>query len=99
MVDHITAWKKQDLKEAERIWKDAGLDNLHEYVYRGWSRFHLRDKLGGWLRGLYPSYRSRPPMPRPRQEEVLTLRERLIGAGFDVISEQEVKRILPKLLP
>ncbi|MFC2073089.1 dihydrodipicolinate synthase family protein [Chloroflexota bacterium] len=89
MIDHITAWKRGDIDEARRIW-ESGLADLHYYVYSESSRLHVRYKLATWLRGLIPSPFMRPPMPKPRRDEILTLRELLVNSGLSVISEGEV---------
>jgi dihydrodipicolinate synthase/N-acetylneuraminate lyase len=85
MVDHIEAWKRKNLTEASRIW-DAGLSELHAFVYE--PRYSLRYKIGCWLRGLIPLPFMRPPQPRPRKDEVQKLRQLMVDAGIDVISER-----------
>ncbi|MFC2010378.1 dihydrodipicolinate synthase family protein [Chloroflexota bacterium] len=89
MIDHITEWKWGDIDEARRIW-ESGLADLHHYVYSEYSRLHVRYKLATWLRGLIPSPFMRPPMPKPRRDEILTLRELLANAGLSVISERDI---------
>jgi 4-hydroxy-tetrahydrodipicolinate synthase len=93
MIDHIEAWRQFDLDKACKIW-DSGLVQLHEYVYsRSPYRLHTRYKVACWLRGLIPDPFMRPPMPKPGVEEVWKLRELLQQTGFDVLSENEVKRV------
>jgi dihydrodipicolinate synthase/N-acetylneuraminate lyase len=96
MIDHINAWKRRDIDEACRIW-DSGLAGLHGYVYSEYSRLHVRYKVATWLRGLIPLPFMRAPMPKPKQEEIVTLRERLTEAGLDVIPEGDVNRIMAQL--
>jgi dihydrodipicolinate synthase/N-acetylneuraminate lyase len=96
MINHITAWKRRDIEEACRIWK-SGLEDLHEYVYSDYSRLHVRYKIATWLRGLIPLPFMRPPMPNPRREEVVALRELLAKAGFSVISKRDSDRIMTQL--
>jgi 4-hydroxy-tetrahydrodipicolinate synthase len=96
MVDHINAWRKRDLEEACKIWK-AGLEDLHEYVYSDYSRLHVRYKLATWLRGLIPLPFMRPPMPKPRKEEVIALGDALTHAGYEIIPKTESDRIVAQL--
>ena len=96
MIDHIQAWKRRDIEEACRIWK-SGLEDLHEYVYSDYSRLHVRYKIATWLRGLIPLPFMRPPMPKPRKEEVVALRELLAKAGYDVIPKRDSDSIMKKL--
>lgn len=96
MIDHINAWRRKDIDEARRIWL-SGLLTLHEYVYYGNNRIHVRYKVACWLRGLIPNPFMRPPQPKPRKEEVLTLRELLIKAGFNVIPEEDINRVVAQL--
>jgi len=92
MIDHINAWRRSDVGAARRIW-DAGLAQLHEYVYSDYSRLHIRYKIAAWLRGLVPHPLMRPPQPKPREEEVATLRELLSGVGVDTIPEDQVQQV------
>lgn len=96
MIDHINAWRRRDINEACRIWK-AGLAELHEYVYSDYSRLHVRYKLATWLRGLIPLPFMRPPMPKPRKEEIVALRDLLAKAGCSVIPKQDSDRIMSQL--
>ncbi len=96
MIDHIQAWKRRDLEEACRIWR-AGLVSLHEYVYGDYSRLHVRYKVATWLRGLIPLPFMRPPMPKPKREEISILRELLEKARLEVIPEGDSKRIMNQL--
>jgi len=92
MIDHIKAWKRKDLDEALRVWK-SGLEDLHEYVYSELGRLHIRYKIASWVRGLIPLPFMRPPVPKPKKEEILTLRGLLTKGGLSVIPEGEVNRI------
>ena len=96
MIDHINAWRRRDIEGACRIWK-SGLADLHEYVYGDYSRLHVRYKIAAWLRELIPLPFMRPPMPKPRKEEVVTLRELLAKAGLTVIPERDSDRIAAQL--
>ena len=96
MIDHINAWRRNDVNEASRIWK-AGLADLHEYVYSDYSRLHVRYKLATWLRGLIPLPFMRPPMPKPRKEEIVALRDFIAKAGLNVIPKQDSDRIMSQL--
>lgn len=89
MVDHIQAWRREDLREANRIW--PALKKLHGYVHQDKTHHHLRYKIAAWLRGLIPSPFMRPPMPRPEREETLALRDFLKNAALKVISDREIE--------
>ncbi len=93
MIDHINAWRENDVKRAREIW-DNGLAELHEYVYSEWSRLHIRYKAATWLRGLIPHPYMRPPQPRPQRKEVDTLRTLLVNTGLNVIDEGEMEEVL-----
>ena len=96
MIDHINAWKNGSFNEALKIWKTR-LEDLHFNVYVDYSRIHIKYKVVTWLRGLIPSPVMRPPMPKPRKEEVLTLKSILLKSGFDIIPEKEINRYVEKL--
>jgi 4-hydroxy-tetrahydrodipicolinate synthase len=98
MIEHINAWKRKDPEDASRIWK-GGLADLHEYVYGDYSRLHVRYKIATWLRGLIPLPFMRPPMPKPKKEEVLKLQSLLTQAKLAVIPELEMNRVLGRLVP
>jgi len=92
MLDHIIAWQKGDLKKARRIW-DSGLAEIQEYVYSEFSRLHIRYKTATWLRGFISNPFMRPPMPKPRKEEIQRLREVLSNAGLSVIERKKVESV------
>jgi dihydrodipicolinate synthase/N-acetylneuraminate lyase len=84
MLDHIEAWRANDIVSARRLWVQGGLRDLHEYTYSDYSRLHLRYKIAAWLRGLIPSCRTRPPMPQPKPEEIATITRLLEAARVPV---------------
>jgi 4-hydroxy-tetrahydrodipicolinate synthase len=84
MLDHIEAWRENDIVSSRRIWVHGGLRDLHEYIYSDYSRLHLRYKIAAWLRGLIPSCRTRPPMPQPKREEIATITRLLEAARVPV---------------
>ncbi|MDE3100958.1 MAG: dihydrodipicolinate synthase family protein [Chloroflexota bacterium] len=86
MLEHILAWRRNDLAEARRIWAN-GLAEMQEWVYSDYSRLHVRYKLCAWLRGLVAHPYMRPPMPRPRADEASIARRLLLGAGLDVVGD------------
>lgn len=92
MLDHIDAWKAGDVKKAREIWDEGGLGALHDYIYGDYSRLHLRYKIAAWLRGLIPSWQTRPPMPAPRQDEIETIYALLEQCGVSVIDRSEISR-------
>ena len=96
MIDHIDAWRQGKTDEACRIWQ-SGLAELQEYIYADYSRLHVRYKLGTYLRGLIPTPYMRPPMPRPRKEEISKLRSLLQNAGLSVLPEKEIQAVTKSL--
>ena len=96
MLDHILAWRREDLKEARRIW-DSGLAQIQEYVYSDFSRLHIRYKTGTWLRGFISNPFMRPPMPKPRKEEVESLAALFTNAKLSVIHKENIKKVVDSL--
>jgi dihydrodipicolinate synthase/N-acetylneuraminate lyase len=97
MIDHIQAWRRKDIDEARRLW-NSGQAELHEYVYSEFSRLHIRYKVGAWLRGFISNPFMRPPMPKPRKEEVDKLRALLTNAGMTVIDHTEMQGVMGSLV-
>jgi dihydrodipicolinate synthase/N-acetylneuraminate lyase len=91
MVDHIQAWREDDIKKAKKVW--PALKKLHGYVHEDKTHHHLRYKIAAWLRGLIPNPFMRPPMPQPEREETLILRELLKNAGLTVINDEEMDSV------
>lgn len=89
MMDHIIAWRKGDVNAAYRIW-DNGLAELHEFIYSDYSRLHVRYKVATWLRGHISNPFMRPPLPKPRKDEVQSIRELLHNAGMNVIESTDI---------
>ena len=96
MIDHIQAWRRKDIDEARRLW-NGGQAELHEYVYSEFARLHIRYKVGAWLRGFISNPFMRPPMPKPRKEEVRTLYKLLSKSGLSVIERTKVEKIARNL--
>lgn len=97
MLEHINAWRRKDIDEATKIW-NSGLPDLHRYVAGdNASRLHIRYKIATWLRGLIPLPVMRPPMPKPRKEEILTLRSLIAKLNLSLISEKEMNAVIAKL--
>jgi dihydrodipicolinate synthase/N-acetylneuraminate lyase len=96
MIDHIQAWRRKDIDKARRLW-NGGQAELHEYVYSEFSRLHIRYKVGAWLRGFISNPFMRPPMPKPRKEEVQKLYRLLSNAGLSVIGKAEIAAITRRL--
>ncbi|MFH1489578.1 MAG: dihydrodipicolinate synthase family protein [Pseudomonadota bacterium] len=92
MLDHILAWRRGDWKEALRIWQN-GLAELQEYVYSDFARLHIKYKTGTWLRGFISNPYMRPPLPKPRKEEVRVMQELLENAGLSVIDDAAVRKV------
>jgi 4-hydroxy-tetrahydrodipicolinate synthase len=96
MIDHIQAWKRNDLVEARRLWK-GGLEKLQDYVYSDFARLHIRYKIGAWLRGLVPTPFMRPPQPNPMVDECKVMYEDLKALKLEVISEEQFKKVVEAL--
>ncbi|KAH8810624.1 dihydrodipicolinate synthase/N-acetylneuraminate lyase [Xylogone sp. PMI_703] len=93
MIAHIKAWRANDISQARKIW-DGGLAELHEYVYEHYGRLHIRYKTATWLRGVVDSPFMRPPMPKPRKEEVATIYKLLSRMDVSIISQEDMEKIL-----
>jgi dihydrodipicolinate synthase/N-acetylneuraminate lyase len=89
MLEHLAAWDANDAERARKIW-DGGLCELHEYV-ADMGRLHIRYKTAAWLRGFIPNPFMRPPMPKPKQEEIDTLWRLMTQMGLSVIDLSEAK--------
>jgi 4-hydroxy-tetrahydrodipicolinate synthase len=96
MIDHITAWRTGDLKEANKIWR-SGLEDLQYYIDGLLSRLHNRYKAAAWIRGLIPLPFMKEPNLPPTREELTTIRKLMVGAGLDVIPQKEFDRIFSRL--
>jgi dihydrodipicolinate synthase/N-acetylneuraminate lyase len=92
MLDHINAWRKENLKEARQIWKN-GLGQLQRYVGSDLSRLHVRYKIAAWLRGFISHPFMRPPIPKPQKEEIQSLRELLVSTGLNIIDDAKISGI------
>lgn len=98
MVDHLLAWRRNDLIEARRLW-NLGLQKLQDFVYSDYARLHIRYKIGSWLRGLVPEPFMRPPQPEPLIEECAFLRAALKQVGCNVITDDAYNQVARKLRP
>ena len=96
MIEHIIAWRRGDIKEARRIW-DAGLAELKEYIYSDYGRLHTRYKAATWLRGYISNPFMRPPIPKPRKDEIQILRDLLVKAGMTVIDSAKISSLIKTL--
>ncbi len=93
MLDHILAWRRGDWREALRIWQN-GLAELQEYVYSDFARLHVKYKTATWLRGFISNPYMRPPLPKPRKEEVKVLHDLLKNAGMSVIDGATMAKVV-----
>jgi len=89
MLDHLEAWDRKDVDQATAIW-NGGLYQLHDYI-ADMGRLHIRYKVATWLRGLIANPFMRPPMPKPRQEEIDTIYRLLKNLNLPVIDRQDTK--------
>jgi 4-hydroxy-tetrahydrodipicolinate synthase len=96
MLPHIKAFQEGNYKEAKRIW-NAGLGELQEYIYSDMGRLHVRYKVATWLRGLIRAPLMRSPMPKPKPEEIETIKKLLDKAGLETIEENVVLSYLRML--
>jgi 4-hydroxy-tetrahydrodipicolinate synthase len=96
MLEHILAWRRGDAARATEIW-NSGLAQLQEYVFSDFGRLHVRYKTAAWLRGLIPSPLMRPPMPRPRRDEVNTLAALLTACSLTVIDKEAIDKAAERL--
>jgi 4-hydroxy-tetrahydrodipicolinate synthase len=90
MLDHVEAWKSEDVATARKIW-NGGLSELQNYI-KGDGRMHIRYKIGAWLRGHIDRPQGRPPMPAPRPEEIETMHRLMSKLGLSVIDKKEVEQ-------
>ena len=88
MLDHIDAWKRNDVEAARNIW-NGGLAELQEYQ-KGDGRLHIRYKVGAWLRGLIDRPHMRAPMPSPRPEEIETMARLMQRVGIPLVDRKEI---------
>lgn len=95
MMEHILAWRQGDVRRATEIW-NGGLAQLHEYVFAEMSRLHVRYKVAAWLRGFIGNPLMRPPMPRPRAQEIETLYGLLRALDLSTIEREEVDGFLSR---
>ena len=93
MVEHVQAWRNNDLIIARNIW-NSGLSELNDFIFGDYARLHIRYKVGAWLRGLVPEPFMRPPQPRPKKFELEIIQRLLKKLNFKIISEKEFDRIL-----
>jgi 4-hydroxy-tetrahydrodipicolinate synthase len=96
MLEHIQAWREGDSAKATELW-GQGLAELHEYVYSEWGRLHVRYKAATWLHGAIPTPWMRAPFPKPRKDEILTLRDLYARAGYTVIDQDRIDEVLTQL--
>jgi 4-hydroxy-tetrahydrodipicolinate synthase len=96
MMEHILAWRRGDVKRATEIW-NGGLAQLHEYVFAEMSRLHIRYKAAAWIRGFIDNPLMRPPMPKPRHEEIETLYSLLRALEVSVRDRTEIDAVLDRL--
>ena len=96
MLDHILSWRQAGAVRATEIW-NGGLAQLQEYVFSDFGRLHVRYKTAAWLRGFIPNPLMRPPMPRPRRDEVNTLAALLAACGLSVIGKDAIDQAAERL--
>jgi len=94
MLEHILAWREGNVSKAREIW-DSGLFDLHLYVNQ--DRSHIRYKIATWLHGLIPNPYMRPPMPKPKKEEILKLKDALTKTKISVISDAKIREVTNQL--
>jgi dihydrodipicolinate synthase/N-acetylneuraminate lyase len=98
MMEHILAWRRGEVKRATEIW-NSGLAQLQEYVFAEMSRLHIRYKAAAWLRGFIDNPLMRPPMPKPRREEIETLYTLFRALDLPTRDRTEIDTFLDRLTP
>lgn len=95
LVDMIEAARAKDWVKAREI--NTRITPLLGYVSGGPTeqRLHSAYKAAAWLRGLIPDPFLRLPMRKLREDEVHRLRDELVRAGFEVMSEEAVRKVYP----
>jgi 4-hydroxy-tetrahydrodipicolinate synthase len=96
MLDYILAFKRGDIKEAQKIW-NSGFGDIMAYIPAGGGRQYVMYKLASWIRGIIPSPILRPPLPKPRKEEAMTIYNVLAKMGLEVIDKKEVNAFFARL--
>lgn len=90
MMDHYDAWRANDVEKARKIWQ-AGLRELHEYIYGESGRLHQRYKIAVWLRGFAENPFMIPPMPPPRQEEIDRIYALMKKVGYELRDPKDIR--------
>jgi dihydrodipicolinate synthase/N-acetylneuraminate lyase len=93
----VAARDEKDVAKADRLWAD-GLLALHRTVTdseKGY-RLHSAYKLCTWMRGLIPDPFLRAPQRRLPIEQVIELRDALVAAHYEVISDAAMRRAYPQ---
>ena len=98
MMEHILAWRRGDVKHATEIW-NGGLAQLQAYVFSEASRLHPRYKAAAWIRGFIDNPLMRPPMPKPRREEIETLYALFRALDVSVRDRGDIDAFLDRLAP
>ena len=93
MMEHLKLWRQEDWKGATALW-NSGLAQLHKYIYSDHGRLHVRYKVAAWLAGMIPSPIMRPPMPKPRLEEIDDLKTLLQNGNMPLISDKDINSIV-----
>ena len=94
----VAARDANDAPQAEALWAD-GLLALHRTVAsseKGY-RLHSAYKLCTWMRGLIPDPFLRAPQRRLPPEQVIELRDALVAAHYEVISDTAMRKAYPQL--
>ena len=98
-VDAIVAARdEKNAAKAETLWAD-GLLALHRIVAsseKGY-RLHSAYKLCTWMRGLIPNPFLRAPQRRLPLEQVVELRDALLAAHYEVISQTAMRKAYPQM--
>jgi 4-hydroxy-tetrahydrodipicolinate synthase len=90
MLEHIRLWGAGEVAAATELWQ-AGLAELHEFVYSDYARLHIRYKLATWLTGAISSPLMRDPLPAPSRAEAGRLSALLSAAGVAVRGPDELE--------
>ena len=79
---------------------DNGLRDLFVYASlgeHGAMILHTNFKVATWLRGIIKEPLCRPPMRKPRKNEVLTLAKLLRNVGYELIDQEKIDAFIATL--
>lgn len=91
-LDVILAWRRNDVVKAREVWH-----RMYNFFHTPFPHFHIAAKFGTWLRGFIPNPLARQPLPTLAKEDVLMMKDALVGAGLSVISDEKIREVTNQL--